>query len=138
MNQVEQATLLLAPAHPSQDVPLEVIAKRKTLLGALNLMFDLSGLEDKEIYMALGIDAGHFSNIRKGKQGCNFPTEKFNDAMDLCHSEIPLIWLAHSRNKGLHVLESEKDRQLREERERNEELAKENKLLRDLMQGRVA
>lgn len=91
--------------------------KQKDFLGALNLCMNTSGLEDKEIYMALDIDPGHFSNIRKGKPGANFPPNKLNDLMNLCGNEIPLTWMAHSRGKGLVVLESESQRQLRIERE---------------------
>lgn len=119
------------------DVPLDLITKRHDMLGAINLMFDISGLDDKEIYITLGIDAGHFSNIRKGKSSCHFPTNKLNAAMDLCGNEIPLVWLAHSRGKGLHMLETESERQLKAERETNEKLEAENKLLRELVQGRA-
>ena len=116
-SEVEQGVLALARKPAPVEVALDVIMKRRDLLGAINLMFDVSGLEDKEIYLALDIDAGHFSNIRKGKQGCHFPTNKLNAAMDLCASEIPLIWQAHSRGKGIYRLESEAQRLLRIERE---------------------
>lgn len=116
-NAVEQGVLALTRKPEPVDVALDVIMKRRDLLGAINLMFDVSGLEDKEIYLALDIDAGHFSNIRKGKQGCHFPTNKLNAAMDLCNSEIPLIWQARSRGKGIYMLESEAQRLLRIERE---------------------
>lgn len=99
------------------DVSVETIMKRRDLLGAINLMFDASGLDDKEIYLALDIDPGHFSNIRRGKPSAHFPINKLNAAMDLCQSEIPLIWQAHSRGKGVHMLEGEAERQLRIERD---------------------
>lgn len=114
---VEQGTLPLARRVVPQDVSLDTILKRRDLLGAINLMFDASGLDDKEIYSVLDIDPGHFSNIRRGKQGCHFPTNKLDAAMDLCQSEVPLIWQAYKRGKGLHLLESEAERQLRAERE---------------------
>ena len=112
--------------------------RQKDFLGALNLCMNTSGLEDKEIYMALDIDPGHFSNIRKGKPGANFPPNKLNTLMDLCGNEIPLTWLAHSRGKGLVMLESEAQRQLREA---NEALARERdktRMLADLLAGRAA
>ena len=117
MSPLEQGVLALVRHMDPQPVAVDVIARCRTLLDAINLMFNTSGLEDKEIYLALGIDAGHFSNIRKGKQGNHFPTNKLDEAMDLCKSEIPLIWQAHSRGKGIYMLESEAQRLLRIERE---------------------
>jgi hypothetical protein len=111
-----QGVLPLVSRVIPTDVSLDTIMKRRDLLSAINLMFDASGLDDKEIYLALDIDPGHFSNIRKGKPSAHFPINKLNAAMDLCQSEIPLIWQAHSRGKGLHLLESEAERQLRQER----------------------
>lgn len=100
------------------DLPLEVILRRRTLLGAIKLMVEVSGLELKEAYQPLKIDAGHWSRMMNG-DNANFPTdERFELAMDVCGNEIPLIWLAHRRGKGLHMLETEAERQLREERSR--------------------
>lgn len=141
LNSVEQAGLLLArsPRAPDvEEVSTSSIAKRPTLLSAINYCIEVSALDDKEIALALGIDAGHFSNIRKGKAGCHFPTNKLNDLMTLCGNEIPLLWQALRRGKGVHMLEGEAERQLRLERERNDRLADENKLLRDLVQGKAA
>lgn len=50
---------------------------------------------------------------------------------------IPLIWWAHSRGKGLHMLETESERLLKAERVEKDRLSAENKLLRDLVQGRA-
>lgn len=135
---VEQGSLPLVRKVTPADVSLDTILKRRDLLGAINLMFDASGLEDKEIYAALDIDPGHFSNIRKGKPSAHFPINKLDAAMDLCQSEIPLIWQAYKRGKGVHMLESEAERQLRIAHEANQRLTGENKLLRDLVQGKAA
>lgn len=130
-----QAQLLLSRA-PVQDVPLDVIFKRKDLLGAINLCIEVSGLDDKELHLTLGIDAGQWSRIRKGD--AHFPPNKLNDLMNLCGNDVPLVWLATSRGKGLHQLESETQRQLRLERERADKLEEQNRLLRELVQGRAA
>lgn len=90
------------------EVPLESILARKSLLGAINLCIDLSGLDEKEIYIPLGIDAGHWSNLRKGKG--HFPPDRINDLMDLCGNEVPLIWQAYRRGYGLVVLKTEAER----------------------------
>jgi hypothetical protein len=132
---VEQGHLMLTRAEPKPEVSLAVILQRKTLLGAINLCIELSGLEAKEIYLPLGIDAGHFTNLRKG-QG-HFPTDKLGDLMDLCKNEVPLIWQAHQRGYGLVVLKSEAERLLELAQK---ELAEERlkvRVLTDAINGRT-
>lgn len=140
LNAVEQGRLLLAgtPRAPDpEEVSIQSIARKRTLLDAINYCIEVSGLDDKAIAISLGIDAGHFSNIRKGKSGCNFPITKLDELMDLCANEIPLIWQAIRRGKGLVMLEGEAERQLRLEREENERLRNENRLLRDIAVGKA-
>lgn len=139
LSEAEQGVLLLARsprALPSDAVSVDVISSRRDLLAAINLCIDVSGLDDKEVALALGIDAGHFSNIRRGKSGCNFPLTKLDDLMTLCGNEIPLTWQALKRGKGLHMLENEAQRLLREANERAAKLLDENRLLREVIQGR--
>ena len=64
---VDQGELPLSRAPQNVIVPIEMIRAKKTAAAAITLACDASGLEDKEIYLALGIDAGYFSNIKKGK-----------------------------------------------------------------------
>lgn len=137
-NAIEQPSLLIGRTPNQADVSLEVIAKRKDLLAAINLCIDVSGLENKEVYLALDIDAGHFSNIRKGTSGSHFPTNKIDDLMTLCGNEIPLIWLGLKRGKGMHMLETEAQRLLRVEQETNAKLRDENRLLREIAVGKAA
>lgn len=116
LNAVEQGGLLLArsPRAPeAEEVSTASIARKKDFLAAINYCIEVSSLDDKEIALALGIDAGHFSNIRRGKSGCNFPITKLEDLMTLCGNEIPLLWLAMKRGKGLVLLETEAEKQLR-------------------------
>lgn len=132
---LEQGRLMLTSAKPMLDVPLDSIMARKTLLGAINLCIDLSGLEDKECYLPLGIDAGHFSNLRKGKG--HFPPDKVNDLMDLCRNEVPLIWLAHVRGYGLVVLKSEAERRAEAAEKRATEAEKKLAYAESLITGRT-
>lgn len=136
LNDGEQQQRLLLSHHARRsDATPEQIARKPTLLAAINLCIDESGLDDNEIRLTLGIDAGHWSNIRKGKAGCHFPTNKIDDLQTLCGNEIPLIWQALKRGKGLHLLETEAERMLREERELR--LAAENKVRETEKQVRV-
>lgn len=128
LRQVEQGQLHLVRRVGKVVLPLELIVAQPSLLAAINLCITASGLEDKEIYLELGIDAGHFTNLRKGKG--HFPTDKLNDLMDLCGNEAPLIWLANSRGQGLVQLKSETERLLEAERERREAAEMELAILR--------
>jgi len=49
------------------SVPIEIIKGQKSASAAFCLALQASGLEDKEVYLSLGIDAGHFSRIKKGE-----------------------------------------------------------------------
>jgi hypothetical protein len=134
---VEQGRLPLSRTPKrADDISVEIIARQPNLLAAINLCIDVSGLEDKEIQLALDIDAGHFSNIRKGKTGCHFPTNKIDDLQTLCGNEIPLAWQALKRGKGLHLLETEAERQLRDERRRREEAEIKLRALQEAIAGR--
>lgn len=125
-------------APDSDEVSIQSIARKKTLLDAINYCIEVSGLDDKAIALSLDIDPGHFSNIRRGKPGANFPLTKLDDLMTLCGNHIPLIWLAMKRGMGLVMLEGEAERQLRLQREENDRLKSENKLLREIAVGKTA
>lgn len=132
-----QLSLTLGRPVAPQDVPLETIAKRRSLLGAINLMIDVSGLDDKELYVPLKIDAGHWSKMRKGQ--AQFPVdERLGQAMDMCNSNVPVVWFANSRGMGLHMLETEAERQLRAERDRRIEAEKKVDLLTSIIQRTAA
>lgn len=105
--------LVRQPKQP--PVALDAILAQRTFTAAIVLAVQISGLEEKEIYIPLKIDAGHWTNITKGKG--HFPVDKLNEFCDLVGNEIALIWWAHSRGKGLHMLETEAERLLRIERD---------------------
>lgn len=63
----EQPELALSRAPQRSEVSIEVVRAQKNAGAAFTLACNVSGLEDKEIYLALEIDAGYFSNIKKGK-----------------------------------------------------------------------
>jgi hypothetical protein len=134
-SEVEQGRLMLTRAEPLVNVPMDSILARKTLLGAINLCIDLSGLEAKEIYLPLGIDAGHFANLRKGIG--HFPTDKINDLMDLCRNEAPLIWQAHQRGYGLVVLKTEAERRAEAAEKRAEMAEMKVRVLTEAINGRA-
>ena len=131
---VEQQELALV-REVNVEIALETIMRQKSLLSAVSLCISASGLQDKEVYLSLEIDAGHWSRIMKGD--AHFPLNKLGELMNLCGNEAPLIWLARSKGYGLVQLETETQRLLRIEKERYAESAKENELLRKLLVGRA-
>lgn len=133
---VDQRALPLTRKVDRIGLSLELVVKQRTLAGAIALCVQMSGLDDKEVYLPLEIDAGHWTRIMKGD--AHFPVNKLSDLMDMCGNEAPLMWLANHRGYGLVVLQSEAEKRaeaaelaLRAEREKT-------KLLTDLLQGKAA
>ena len=100
--------LVREPAHV--EVSMELIRRQKSFINAIALSTQLSGLDDKEIYMTLGIDAGHWSRIVKGD--AHFPVNKIDELMTLCGNEAPLKWLANKRGYSLQLLKTEAERRI--------------------------
>jgi len=129
-----QAELALVRRPDRADLPIGTVMRRKDFLGAINLCIEISGLDDKEIYLELGIDAAQWSRIRKGD--AHFPPNKLQSLMTVCRNEVPLVWLARSYGYELVQIETETQRQLNAERARREEVEHENRLMRELLQGK--
>ena len=116
------------------EVDAALVQRQSSMLAAIQLCLQAAGIADKEAHLALGIDAGHWSRILRGD--AHFPLHLLGPLMDMAGNEAPLEWLAHSRGYELRPLETELERQVREEQERNALLADENRLLRELLIGR--
>jgi hypothetical protein len=117
------------------DVDAALVHRQSSLLAAIQLCLQAAGIADKEAHLALGIDAGHWSRMLRGD--AHFPLHLLGPLMDMAGNEAPLEWLAHSRGYELRPLETELERQVREEQERNAKLADENRMLRELLVGRA-
>lgn len=95
-NQLE--LLPSAEPHIEEITPdlIQSIKRRQTFLSAWNFAIDFSGLEDKQVYGQIDIDASHWSKMRAGRA---FPPadQRFDRFFDVVHNEIPLIWLAEKR-----------------------------------------
>lgn len=136
LKSVDHPELPLARTADRVDVPLELVVKQPSFAGAIALCVQLSGLEDKEVYLALEIDAGHWSRIMKGD--AHFPVNKLNDLMDMCGNEAPLMWLANSRGYGLVILKTEAERRAEAAERALEEERSKVRLLTDLLKGKAA
>ncbi len=125
LSSVDHPELPLCRKADKTVVPLDLVMRQPSMAQAIALCVQVSGLEDKEVYMTLGIDAGHWTRIMKGD--AHFPVNKLGDLMDLCGNESPLIWLSNRRGYGLVLLKTEAERrieqleaQLSHERERRQ------------------
>lgn len=118
------------------DVPQELIEQIRCMTAAVNLMIQLSGLDEKQMYLPPGIDAGHWTRITKGE--AHFPLNKLNDLCDLCGNEAALTWWAWSRGKGLVVLQTETERQLAEVQAKLEKAEERIRWHEDLVARRMA
>lgn len=131
-----QAAMRLKPEMHIVD--MRTIDAQPSMTRAIRLCQQVSGLEDKEIVGDHGIvgDTAQWSRIiNSGKH--NFPQDKLCAYMDVCGNEVPLIWLARARGYELVPMETEMERRLRIEREKSEELERENLLLKKLLTGRA-
>jgi hypothetical protein len=128
-----QTELPLARRADVPPVSEDTVMRRKDFLGAINLCIDISGLDDKEIYLELGIDPGQWSRIRKGD--AHFPPNKLQSLMTVCGNQVPLIWLARQYGYELVQIESETQRLLRAEREARIEAEKKLAYAESLLRG---
>ena len=116
-----------------RDIDIGIVAAQPTLLAAIKLCITIRGFQaEKQVYSALGIDAGHWSRITRGE--AHFPVDKLCELMDLCENEAPLLWLLMRREYDIGSLrrtESETERKLRLAQE-------ENTALRRLLMGAKA
>jgi hypothetical protein len=130
-----QGELGLARRAEPNDVPVEMLRRQKHAAGAFSLACQSSGLEDKEIYLALGIDAGYFARIRKGE--ATLQADLIPAFCNVVGNRIYPEWMAYSIGCTLVQIKSESERQLEAERTRRIEAEKENALLRQLVQGKA-
>ena len=136
MSQLEdQGELALSRPPATVSVPIEMVRAQKTAAAAFTLACTVSGLEDKEIYLALEIDAGYFSNIKKGK--ATLQADLHKPFCKVVGNTVYPEWIAFQLGCTLVMVKTEAERRAEiAERERDAAQA-ENKLMRQLLAGRV-
>jgi hypothetical protein len=127
---------------PMMAIDPALIANQTSMTKALVLCQTLSGLPDAQFYGEGGIvkHQAQWSRIMSENSEHNFPHDKFNVYMDKAGNEAPMLWLLHSRGYDigkLHLRETETERLLRLERQDNERLRAERRLLMEAIGGRV-
>lgn len=131
-----QGELSLARRAEPNDVPIEMVRRQKTPAAAFALACQSSGLEDKEIYLALGIDAGYFSRIKAG--AATLQADVIRAFCEVVGNRIYPEWMAFQIGCTLVVIKTEAERRAEEAEGRAQAAEAENRLLRQLVQGRVA
>lgn len=118
-----QIEMLISAPPKRAEIPEEIVAAQPNLTAAINLCISASGLEDKEIYIPLKVDAGHWTRIGQGR--AHFPVDKLESLMLLCGNDVPMRWLARRCGFDLKPREDHKDKKLRELEQQNQELRNE-------------
>lgn len=113
---VDQGELPLSRAPQNVVVPIEMIRSKKTAAAAITLACDASGLEDKEIYLALGIDAGYFSNIKKGK--ATLQADLVREFCKVVGNTAYPEWQAYQVGCTLVMVQTEAERRAESEKKR--------------------
>lgn len=131
-----QTELALARKAATLTVPIEMVRSKKTAAAAFTLACDVSGLEDKEIYLLLEIDAGYFSNIKKGK--ATLQADKIQAFCGIVGNTIYVEWTAYQVGCQLVRIESETERLLREAQEQITMLRHDKRVLTEALRGVAA
>jgi hypothetical protein len=136
MTQFEQPELALARKPQSAIVPIELVRNQKNAAAAFSLACSVSGLEDKEIYLSLSIDAGYFSNIKKGK--ATLQADLIPKFCELVENTIYPEWLAYQIGCTLVMVKSEAERRAEAAEKRAELAEMKYRVLAETFGGRVA
>lgn len=121
---MRQIDLIPHKKPQSIDLPIEMIVRRPTFISAAQLAMDASGLEDKEIYGPLDLDAGAFSRIRKGTAWLP-QDERFLSFFGVIHNHILFFWLAEKLGYDTRTFRKHRnatERELEEVRQENADL----------------
>lgn len=125
--------LALARQPDKATIPIELIWRQQSVAAAFCLACQTSGLEDKEIYLQLDIDAGTFSRIKKGD--ANLPGDKVALFCRVVGNTIYVEWIANQVGCTLMMLKSEAERRAEEAEQRARQAEAQVDLLTRVLQG---
>ncbi|EEO27683.2 hypothetical protein [Oxalobacter paraformigenes] len=113
------------------QVPIELIRAKKSAGAAFTFACDSSGLEDKEIYSELGIDAGYFSNIKKSK--ATLQGDLIKPFCKIVGNTIYPEWIAYQVGCTLVMTKSEAEQRLEEAEKRARDAERKLRALSDII-----
>jgi hypothetical protein len=114
---------------------LSTITRRPTLLRAMHLAVEVSGLEDKQVYDAIGIDASHWTRIKNGTASMPLD-ETFLNFLNVVANEIPLVWLAEKCGYDWGTIRKHRSGLEDENEKLKKELADHKRAIQLLMEAR--
>lgn len=132
---VEQGELSLTRCAEPNSVPVEMVHRQKTAGAAFTLACTSSGLEDKEIYLALGLDAGYFSRMKKGD--ATLQADQLAAFCQIVGNRVYAEWMAYQLGCTLVQIKSDAERERDVERERRVEAEKKLELLMEVFKGKA-
>lgn len=132
----DQPELALSRKPVKADVPVEMIRAQQSAAAAFTLACSASGLEDKEIYLSIGIDAGYFSNIKKGK--ATLQADLLRAFCERVGNSVYAEWMAYQLGCTLVVIKSESERRAEEAEKRAVEAEARANMLMEILQGKAA
>lgn len=135
MSDVEQSELALTRAPDQVHVPIEMIRAKKTAGAAFTLACDASGLDDKEIFLPLGVDKGYFSRMKSGT--ATLDADKVADFCRIVGNVIYLRWLSYQAGYALVLIKTEAERRAEVAEAALVDERKKVELLTDLLKGRA-
>ena len=115
----DQSELPLSRRAEPNDVPIEMVRRQRTAAAAFALACQSSGLEDKEIYGGIGIDAGYFSRIKAGT--ATLQADLVAKFCEIVANRIYPEWCAFQVGCTLVQIQTEAERRLRVAEKRAEE-----------------
>lgn len=133
-----QADLPLARKPHQVAIPVEMIQTRKTKGAAFTLACDASGLDDKEIAGAMNppLDAGTFSRLKSGTN--TLDGDRVAEFCRVVGNTVYPEWQAYQVVCTLVMIKTEAERRAEDALQKLAQAEAENKLMRQLLQGRVA
>jgi hypothetical protein len=134
MTQVEQHELALTREPAKATISIETVRAQKTSAAAFTLACSVSGLEDKEIYLALEIDAGYFSNIKKGK--ATLQADVIKRFCEVVGNMVYPEWLAYQLGCTLVMVKTEAERRAEAAEKRAELAEMKVRVLQEAINGR--
>lgn len=132
---MKQVELPLARQPEHAAVPIELVRRQHSAAGAFCLACQASGLDDKEIYLSLSIDAGTFSRIKKGE--ANLPSDKVAEFCRVVGNTIYPEWVAYQVGCTLVMIQSEAERRATQAEDRARKAEEQIDLLKSLFVGRA-
>lgn len=130
-----QGDLGLRRRADPNTLPIELIRRQKSGAAAFSLACQSSGLEDKEIFGELGIDAGYFSRIKAGT--ATLQADLVAPFCRIVANTIYPEWQAYQLGCTLTMLKTEAERQADELRAQLATTTRENLLMKQLLIGKV-